>query len=129
MAGQLREQGRILALRMQELEDKLNQTLTQLCQLQGAIQSVKAVLDGIIAELRDLGEGEEVEVEKEIAEGCPPVDLRGGVIHEDAASVEDVEEIAENLGSNTNNVDLIIQSENIRSSRRSSYVMLIFLNI
>ena len=75
------------------------------------------------------GEGEEVEVEKEIAEGCPPVDLRGGVIHEDAASVEDVEEIAENLGSNTNNVDLIIQRENIRSSRRSSYVMLIFRNI
>ena len=61
MAGQLREQGRILALRMQELEDKLNQALTQLCQLQGAIQSVKAVLDGIIAEFRDIGEGEEVE--------------------------------------------------------------------
>ena len=61
MAGQLREQGRILALRMQELEDKLNQALTQLCQLQGAIQSVKAVLDGIIAEFHDTGEGEEVE--------------------------------------------------------------------
>ena len=84
---------------------------------------------GISAVQGEEGEGEEVEVEKEIAEGCPPVDLRGGVIHEDAASVEDVEEIAENLGSNTNNVDLIIQSENIRSSRRSSYVMLIFLNI
>ena len=62
MAGQLREQGRILALRMQELEDKLNKALTQLLQLQGAIKSGKAVLDGIIAELRDPGEGEEVEI-------------------------------------------------------------------
>ena len=75
------------------------------------------------------GEDEKVEVEKEIAEGFPPVELRGGVIHDNATSVEDVEEIAENLGSNTNNVDLIIQRENIRSSRRSSYVMLIFTNI
>ena len=66
-------------------------------------------LVGISAGQGEEGEVEEVEVEKEIAEGRPPVDLRGGVIHEDAASVEDVEEIAENLGSNTNNVDLIIQ--------------------